>query len=1854
MPFKINPKIPDELIPLMKDLAKNVIREQPNNINLFAAEYFERLLVARDGSLDGAYTEFRAYEEDYKRRHYSVEVKNKDGDELPLEVTGTTLKAVPRPRKQIEAIRNEAKGEAQSNEEAQNGRSISSEAISEQRKMSIGKVLPSNLNTIQEEQSDAETVKLSDTNESKNNDESNDEAIETDAGKVQHNLADDVIKTEHESPESDSGLSEKSFNLKVHETEEMAANERNELIDRQFNEIEMKNEIEHIEIETKQTANDDDTKSIEISSEKASESKNNQIYMSTVKPKDDKQITSSLLHAETKATTGKSNENHDPIEVIDDKMKKEEIFAEENDTKEIEATNEGDKSKANTTKTDENRKNEENKGVIKEQKILDIKGIDSEPSFVENETENKLQDNDSNEANIVHSQKAKSSALIESSAKVKLESPEESESVQATITSESQLSTVDDKNDEKVDSVQANDVDKSDKRIAADVRHSIQEASTENEEKEKISWAAATEKMVESVAQVDEDQQREIIDKSPSAEIATESKPIAAIKSEMGNESIQEFAEVDPNETHAENSENNGELIAKVEEKDNSEKEFHAPAEGKDKSVEKLKETASNAQMRSENSDESISNVHNEPSSKGEDNVIKIEHDISQPEKNHPESDLKINQSETIAEETQDKPADRLTNEAAKSVETLKADRENDKAKNEESIEKNEVEKKPEPEASKMDQNKSGENDTSEGRNEAKSNEVAENVEELLENEKIEQKDIQLSDDHQNLQLIGAQNETEKAATERQDDSREINENPPKIPKEVKQNTEQHSDGDDSPHKITAKTFEANQNLNSPKSAFIDKETGEDKIKIVDETSEEFQSKDADSTTIPIANKTHGRESNIAEKESNELPGNSKLTQQSDKVDLAAKVDNDKPAEKDKKDIQLKVQEKSNDDNELQVEDEVDEKLTETVQENQIGSNENLPENTEKSVLEEAKTEIYLNENVNSKLLSKAETDETKTKKENAPTDEVEDKSFDAQPKLNVNDELDENSIVAHVHVDEENKKDVEKPSVKLEEALDHIENCQKEEIKNEEKNKEFPSTELLDSTDKNTLETNENGSKETQETEFVATHEKSLNEPNENESKETQDKPIEITGKATPKATADQSLDNDEKIKNAKDAKVEKKMLTEKNEEKSPEKLSTEINRESVDDTMKNEIPDKSPAAESGMTEIEKQTTTHSKENESIDVVAPTRSINGETNAENSPNSSNSKISDANEDTNSDAKDEANSTEDEPTVIMERTERNSTEEKDSETLELRTAIEQNQSDSLDVPLDSLDVLGDRTDRSIEPDSLMVDSKSYDSIEPKVSSNSSTATMNRPSPLSSSDAITATAQVDQGGPTKVENGKSLDQLQNRIVEKTTKVSTADALGDPVNDKNSYRNMNEQMKCELQVLAVEQPSDSIQMYNIEEVDSPLTPKPMTDKSFDTFEKVEEEASNAKGKPIEEESAKNGTENLLTENQRKNEQPKEEKNAAIAAELASSDISDTETVEKAMHFVESGVDETSRDERDEMSEIENFDFSSCGEDSLEAMYYRIRKDEIVSDKRRASLKSLPNEDKISFPEKATEDLDHAIREVSGKKMRQSSDSTNDVVMQRMPLTSIEQSSTNENEEKPSDASNESEVELKRLESDDCDRSEGVKTGDDDDAVEEQTDFFPGDVKRNEFSRGALTSIVSESDSEYFENATTARPRLVKDDFNISTVYEHMIQADSMSDTESATLESAATTIQAGARGFLARSRLRRTADTMADVDQLPTVENVTIDRSFDDLNECQKSPDHSTDEAQNDSVGTRRSILQRGDAVLVNSTPDENESKSNENDVSKPAESTKNPDTCKFQYHCLSRGCLCVCV
>lgn len=332
------PKIPDGMVELLKNLAKSVMKEQPENIYLFAAEYFDNLVRERDGSLDKGYSTFRKYDDDIlKRRGVDVcprcncvlhpegkSAQDEDPAEeeptlqsddaaLDMSVSGKAMKAQPRDggkplkaskSRRLETIRSfstdsaiedDGKSQSTSPKSNENGPDKTSGQLGTM--LAVGAIAPAVVGTLmgtkhQEKTNAADPIVETAVDEAPVDPISNDEDVldasmsdantgrtvievppldvESKADKLtalEKNSANDAKSGESEgttivideeqatpaanevidtpknvdnlqleqtkqldrlrTPESDSGLSEKSFNLNVQENEEAVANDVN-------------------------------------------------------------------------------------------------------------------------------------------------------------------------------------------------------------------------------------------------------------------------------------------------------------------------------------------------------------------------------------------------------------------------------------------------------------------------------------------------------------------------------------------------------------------------------------------------------------------------------------------------------------------------------------------------------------------------------------------------------------------------------------------------------------------------------------------------------------------------------------------------------------------------------------------------------------------------------------------------------------------------------------------------------------------------------------------------------------------------------------------------------------------------------------------------------------------------------------------------------------------------------------------------------------------------------------------------------------------------------------------------------------------------------------------------------------------------------------------------------------------------------------------------------------------------------------------------------------------------------------------------------------------------------------------
>lgn len=287
------------------------------------------------------------------------------------------------------------------------------------------------------------------------------------------------------------------------------------------------------------------------------------------------------------------------------------------------------------------------------------------------------------------------------------------------------------------------------------------------------------------------------------------------------------------------------------------------------------------------------------------------------------------------------------------------------------------------------------------------------------------------------------------------------------------------------------------------------------------------------------------------------------------------------------------------------------------------------------------------------------------------------------------------------------------------------------------------------------------------------------------------------------------------------------------------------------------------------------------------------------------------------------------------------------------------------------------------------------------------------------------------------------------------------------------------------------------------------------------------------------------------------------------------LLSSDLSETDDVQIRRCAGDSCVDETSRDELDELSEVENVDLTSFGEDSLEAMYYRIRKDEILLDKSRKQI-SAGKSDEI----KKNAYEDHGISEQPTEVSNQEEETSKENVDLYEKHGISEQLTTEtSNQEEENDVDNErspnpvrfaieqQNVLVQKLHHSGVNYEDVVTPLE----VDEEDDQYPESL---DIRRKMWASSVSETDSDYVD---LSAHRLVRDDFNISTAVDHLSSSESGS-----TIVSAATRIQAGARGFLTRRRIRRSSGgtSAASVDKTCSFGNAAIDKSLEDLIEQQE--------------------------------------------------------------------------
>ncbi|XP_075155861.1 uncharacterized protein LOC142229202 [Haematobia irritans] len=203
-----------------------------------------------------------------------------------------------------------------------------------------------------------------------------------------------------------------------------------------------------------------------------------------------------------------------------------------------------------------------------------------------------------------------------------------------------------------------------------------------------------------------------------------------------------------------------------------------------------------------------------------------------------------------------------------------------------------------------------------------------------------------------------------------------------------------------------------------------------------------------------------------------------------------------------------------------------------------------------------------------------------------------------------------------------------------------------------------------------------------------------------------------------------------------------------------------------------------------------------------------------------------------------------------------------------------------------------------------------------------------------------------------------------------------------------------------------------------------------------------------------------------------------------------------------------------------------------------------------------------------------------------------------------------------------------------------------------------------YLDQDTSEN-IRRKMMAYSISEADSDCFDkidsNNTTDEKHAAFDYFNVSTAL--VDNGDTSTETES-TIVSAVTKLQAGARGYLARKRLGRTSDWKSSAylnQSKASFGNAAITESLEYLLQetaakriqrvyrkyfrkrsrmleqtgTQEIIPESTTSVES-SLAQKRSMLQRGDALRNNSTPDDGNSSSSDNGVILEQEMTQNSE------------------
>jgi IQ calmodulin-binding motif len=219
------------------------------------------------------------------------------------------------------------------------------------------------------------------------------------------------------------------------------------------------------------------------------------------------------------------------------------------------------------------------------------------------------------------------------------------------------------------------------------------------------------------------------------------------------------------------------------------------------------------------------------------------------------------------------------------------------------------------------------------------------------------------------------------------------------------------------------------------------------------------------------------------------------------------------------------------------------------------------------------------------------------------------------------------------------------------------------------------------------------------------------------------------------------------------------------------------------------------------------------------------------------------------------------------------------------------------------------------------------------------------------------------------------------------------------------------------------------------------------------------------------------------------------------------------------------------ETTKRIKTELAEIEHCE-ADANKDSIEAMFYNLKKKELEQD-----LKMSATEKKLqSLTKQVTEDDD-------------------DIVF------------VNADDDEATDSFNPMEQALRRNKQflEQLHGRKGDNSVEDEDQFDE---FQPGNIRKK-----ILASSFSKADSDFYDPTD---PAVQINENNIKTALETIASTDS----ESSTIISAATKIQAGARGYLARKQVQSIRSSSSAQPHEASFGNAAIDQSLDDMIEQQQ--------------------------------------------------------------------------